>query len=522
MKNKMILKLVLFFIGSSIHLNGFSQNNCKTVIGYYPNWQWYDRGKLVNPETIIYDNYSILNYSFFSPEADGSISLTDPWADKNLLLGTINWSSGVPAGYDSSYDFGDPAYHNPGTSLIYHAHQNDTKVLASIGGWTLSNDFPSIASNPVTRANFAHYCNELIRVYDFDGIDIDWEYPGFPDHNGTPADYYTYTELLSEIRDSLDVLEIVSGKPLMLTAAVGAAPDRMDDVNWAEVSTILDYINLMSYDFFGTWDPETNHNGPLYAPAVGDSTFNCHSAVYRLTSEYNVPSDRINLGIPYYGRSVTTNGAPTLHGTHTGTVDGATWSEDLGTPLYYNILLKSHLFTEHWDNNAHVPYLLGANGLNSFLSYDNDVSIKEKGQYVVDHNLAGVIIWEITGDYIETAPGSGIISGTPLTDSLNQSLCNNPNNGNSGNGTDSSSAFMDEYDPNQVLLFPNPAGNFVQIKSDGSFRPVAVHNQLGKIVLRLENNQEVVDISSLPDGIYYLEVQNKKQVRQFIKFAKQE
>jgi GH18 family chitinase len=60
---------------------------CEEIVSYYPSWQWYDRDKLVNPQTIDYSKYSILNYAFLKPEPDGSISFFHNWADKNLLLG---------------------------------------------------------------------------------------------------------------------------------------------------------------------------------------------------------------------------------------------------------------------------------------------------------------------------------------------------------------------------------------------------------------------------------------------------
>jgi GH18 family chitinase len=78
---------------------------CREVIGYYPNWQWYDRNKLVAPSTIDYSQYTILNYSFFSPEANGTVQNTDAWADENLLLGEIDWSTTPPS-------------YKPNTSLI--------------------------------------------------------------------------------------------------------------------------------------------------------------------------------------------------------------------------------------------------------------------------------------------------------------------------------------------------------------------------------------------------------------------
>ncbi len=35
---------------------------CKEVIGYYPNWQWYDRGNLVAPKTIDYSKFLIIHF----------------------------------------------------------------------------------------------------------------------------------------------------------------------------------------------------------------------------------------------------------------------------------------------------------------------------------------------------------------------------------------------------------------------------------------------------------------------------
>ncbi|QLH48213.1 MAG: hypothetical protein HWD58_10905 [Bacteroidota bacterium] len=73
---------------------------------------------------------------------------------------------------------------------------------------------------------------------------------------------------------------------------------------------------------------------------------------------------------------------------------------------------------------AQVPYLIGNGSLNTFVSYDDPQSIGLKANYIKNKNLRGAIIWEITGDYIETAPGSGIIAATPLVDTLKSVFCN--------------------------------------------------------------------------------------------------
>lgn len=403
------LNLILTAYLLSIQLISVAQNTCKEIVGYYPNWQWYDRNKLVNPQSIEYTKYSVINYCFFKPLPNGDIESTDTWADENLLLGQINWSTG---GY------------YPNTSIVELAHNAGTKIIPSIGGWTLSDNFPSIAADPIKRQNFANACVALINQYDFDGIDIDWEYPGFTDHGGTTSDIINFSLFLQAIRDALDIAEQSNGRTYILTAAVGAAEERMDDVNWTEVGELLDMINLMSYDFFGAWEPITNHNSPLYAPTQGNTTFNIDHAVQKLLNEYSVPASKINVGIPFYGRSMKTIGTATLHGNTAGGADLTTFSVDEGTPLYYNILLKMGLFNSAWDDNAKVPYLTGKDGLNTFVSYDNEASVEQKAEYIVSNNLRGAIIWEITGDYIETYAGSGVIAETPLINTINDVFCN--------------------------------------------------------------------------------------------------
>ena len=382
---------------------------CKEVIGYYPNWQWYDRAKLVNPMTIDYSKYSIINYAFFNPTADGSIVSTDTWADENLLQGPINWST-------------TPATHNQSQSIVGRCHANGVKILISVGGWTLSNNFPSIAASATKRATFASSCRSLVQTYDLDGIDIDWEYPGYAEHGGSAADKQNFTLLLQQVRDSLTAYQAVTGKTYMLTACVGASQGNMTNVEWNNVKNILDIINLMSYDFFGTWDATTNHNAPLYAPAQGDPTFNVSAAVSYLMSNYAVPANKLAAGVAFYGRSAKTTGTPGLHVPSTGAADNITFQQDEGSPLYYNILSKMSLFTQHWDNTAQVPYLTGNGSLNTFMSYDNQQSIGLKANYIKNNNLRGAIIWEITGDYVETAPGSGVIAGTSLGGYLKQRL----------------------------------------------------------------------------------------------------
>jgi chitinase len=487
-KNKIHFNLffiLLFLIGFTT--KQFAQN-CKEVVGYYPNWQWYDRAKLVNPQSIDYSKYTIINYCFMKPEVDGTISLTDAWADENLLFGQPDWVSG---GYI------------PNTSIVDIAHMNDVKILPSIGGWTLSENMPGIAADPIKRATFAQSCVNLISTYNFDGIDLDWEYPGFTTHSGTPQDKVNFTLLLDEIRTAIDNYGTTVNKQMLLTIAVGAAPDKMDDVEWDNISSLVDIINLMSYDFFGAFDPITNHNSPLYAPTQGNAEFNVDKSVQRLLNDYNVDPNKITVGVAFYGRSQKTVGTPGLHVAGTGLADNVIFQVDEGTPLYYSVLNNLHLFDTHWDSQAEVPYLTGKGSLNTFVSYDDKTSIAKKAEYIVDNNLRGAIIWEITGDYIETFSGSGIIQSTPLADTLNYTFCNYV-------GTPTTIDFTTNTVSNNLTIYPNPTLGELVIKTTLLDAVFSLKDLTGKILLteKLSGEKEKLNLSAYQKGIYFLTVSN--------------
>ena len=58
------------------------------------------------------------------------------------------------------------------------------KVYLSVGGWTHgTGPFKIAAASDSSRATFARNSLQFIQTHDFDGIDIDWEYPGYKGRN---------------------------------------------------------------------------------------------------------------------------------------------------------------------------------------------------------------------------------------------------------------------------------------------------------------------------------------------------
>ena len=231
------------------------------------------------------------------------------------------------------------------------------------------------------------------------GIDIDWEYPGFADHGGTPADKDNFVLLLTTVRSALDALGSRTGQRYGLTAALPCGPSNIANQDIQQVSDILDELNLMTYDFHGAWDPITGHNAPLYDqpsgtdPESGWSVNGCVEAWVGANSpnpNKEQTRSKVNIGLPFYGRSYldTTE----LYKPHGGN-DEYSWYDDLGTPQFFHIQdkLSDGTLISIRDDDTKTPWAYFSDGY-GMISYDDQRSICDKVEYVQTNGLGGFII----------------------------------------------------------------------------------------------------------------------------------
>lgn len=87
----------------------------------------------------------------------------------------------------------------------------DLKIWVSIGGWTFSDNntatqpvFGDIAADAGKRQHFANNLVHFMQQHGFDGVDLDWEYPGAPDRGGKKEDTANYVQLLKTLRSTFD------------------------------------------------------------------------------------------------------------------------------------------------------------------------------------------------------------------------------------------------------------------------------------------------------------------------------
>ena len=245
-------------------------------------------------------------------------------------------------------------------------------VIAAIGGWA-ADGFSDAALTPTSRYNFARNIQKLINDYKLDGIDLDWEYPGSSASGikSRPQDRENFTLLITALRDVLGPNTWIS------VAGTGDSTYINNSVEIDKIAPLITHFNLMSYDFTAgeTGSSGQKHQANLYDSALSLPGYSTDRYVRNLINA-GMPSEKILLGVPFYGRL------------------GATITKS------YDELRKSYInkdgYEYRFDNDAKVPYLVRDGEF--AMSFDNEVSIFLKAQYVLENCLGGIFSWQSTFD----------------------------------------------------------------------------------------------------------------------------
>ncbi|RMH72312.1 MAG: T9SS C-terminal target domain-containing protein [Gemmatimonadetes bacterium] len=385
-----VLSMLIFFcLLFPVHAQEFAKN----IVGYYTSWSVYARNYHV-PD-IPADQVTHINYAFANIDpTTGTIQLGDPYADIDRYYEGDCWDEGCLRG----------SFHQ--LQLLKAAHPH-LKTLISVGGWTWSTYFSDIALTEESRSTFAASCVEFIQEYEFDGVDIDWEYPvccGDPGNIYRPEDRENFTLLLAELREQLD-----DAGNYLLTIAAPAAPHKIENLEVELLHEYLDWINLMSYDLHGPWggeaDAVTHFNAPLFI-AEDDpleepyhSAYTVDAAVQAYLSR-GVPPEKLHVGLAFYGRGY--GGVPNenngLFTSYWGAAPAGTWENgvfdfwDLATNY-----VETNGYSRYWHDGAHVPWLYNPE-TQIMISYDDSISIQQKCAYINLYELGGSMFWEFSAD----------------------------------------------------------------------------------------------------------------------------
>ncbi|MDE3058129.1 MAG: T9SS type A sorting domain-containing protein [Bacteroidota bacterium] len=431
----LLLAFIAFIVMSR---DSFAQN--KFVVGYYYFWD-----KSAFPYTLIkLDKINCIAEAFIVPNADGSLSPEAGATWQNYLY----------------------------PEMINAAHRNNVKVIVSVGGYGDGKGygFPKIAASATARASFAGNLKNFCLLNNYDGVDIDWEYPG-------SADRANFALMMKALHDSLSSASRLLSLSMTAPGYIGSGYDFLN------LTGLLDWIGVMTYDYYGSWTSNSGFVSPLYSEP-GNDQGSVNTSIVQFLQSAVIPTPKLFMGFAFYGYNFQSSG---LFKPRSGSAPSVSYAAA--------VAFQKSGWSYHWDDAAKCPYLTDTSNTH-IITFDDTVSIRYKCDYLRAKNLGGVIIWRLGMDNLG--------SSQPLLETTWQQL-NTPTEVAFRRTTTAQSFvlqnFPDPFNPSTTIEYQLPTNSYVLLK---------VYDVLGREVKTLVNEAErigrhevVFDASNLSSGVYF-------------------
>ncbi|CAH0555523.1 unnamed protein product [Brassicogethes aeneus] len=353
------------------------------VVCYFTNWAWYRKGlgKYL-PEDIHPDLCTHIVYGFAVLDFE------------NLII----------KAHDSWADFDNQFY-----KRVVAFKEKGVKVSIAIGGWNDSqgDKYSRLVNNPAARARFITNILAFLEKHNFDGLDLDWEYPKcwqVDCKKGPDSDKESFAAFVTELKTAF------RPKGYLLSAATSPSKTVIDaGYNVPVLAENLDWVAVMTYDFHGQWDKQTGHVAPLYYhPDDSVAFYNTNYSINYWISE-GVPRRKIVMGMPLYGQSFmlgdeANNG---LNAPAPGPGEAGEFTRAAGFLAYYEICdnIKNKGWTVVKDPERRLgPYAYKGN---QWVSFDDQEMIRIKSEYIRKMDLGGGMIWALDLDDFKNRCGEG-------------------------------------------------------------------------------------------------------------------
>ncbi|KAM6526029.1 hypothetical protein FSOLCH5_002160 [Fusarium solani] len=347
-----------------------SSHSLQRVVGYYEGWS---KDRICNkfmPEQIPLGVYTHLNYAF---------ATIDPETFQVRLASSTE---------KDIYE----------RLTMLKERDPDLKVLIAIGGWTFNDPGPTettfsdIARSEANQKAFIKSLVSFLSTYNFDGIDLDWEYPKAKDRSGRDEDFETFPKFLANIKSALKS----TGRD-ELSITLPASYWYLQNFDLGKIEPHVDFFNIMSYDLHGTWDKPNKWVGPY---------LNAHTNLTEIKEAMNllwrnkVSPDKVVLGTGFYGRAFTATSPDCLK-------PGCTYES--GAPRQkcsneISVMMNSEIMevisrtnaSPKLDKEAAVKILTFDN--NNWVAYDDEETLKMKADFAREQCLSGLMVWAVSHD----------------------------------------------------------------------------------------------------------------------------
>lgn len=286
--------------------------------------------------------------------------------------------------------------------------QPGVEIWIAIGGWTFNDadqptarTFSEIAASEDHQDAFAESLTSMMSTYGFDGVDIDWEYPGADDRSGKPEDFKNFTKWMKRLKAKL-------GKK-GLTITLPSSYWYLQHFDIVGLQSHVDWFNLMSYDLHGSWDATNKFTGPF---------INSHTNLTEIQDSVDllwrndIDPDKVVFGVAFYGRSFTlTNPSCSTPGcTFASGGNPGKCSNTAG------VLLNTEIERIVSDNKL-TPKLLSKEGVktiswgNQWVSFDDEQTFTLKGNFAKRQCIKGVMVWAISQDTLNGTYAKALLKG---------------------------------------------------------------------------------------------------------------
>ncbi|MCF8260699.1 MAG: T9SS type A sorting domain-containing protein [Melioribacteraceae bacterium] len=311
------------------------KNLTHQIMGYLPYWEYLDG----SASTLRYDLLTHIAAFAFTIDDTGNVGLPVSW---------------------------------PWTEVITTSHANGVKVLASV----FSNDVDvinSVLNSNQHTQNFILQIDQIIKNYSLDGLNVDLEEFKLSDRSAPIVNF------MKALRTHFD--QNLPGKELSFSTPI------IDWDNAWDIQGIVDqcdYVNVLSYDFYGSWSSTTGAVAPL-----GPS--NEISIEWAINRDYsNIDHSKIFLGIPYYG----------AHWTTETNEAGSEVENFLASTRYHEArtLIQEFSIVPFWDSKSQTPWFAWEDTSWNQIWYDDEESLELKYNYSRSKNFGGIAIWALGYD----------------------------------------------------------------------------------------------------------------------------
>lgn len=319
----------------------------------------------------------VADYGYWSRTQD------PPYSSEQIPFSKLTHINHAGVGFDSNANLSVPSGFLE-RELIDKAHRHGVKVMLLLGG-----DFPSLQSDPTLVPKLIGNVKTFLKEYDYDGVDIDWEYPS------TTQDEAEFRAVMLGLRTALP-------SPRYIISA-DVPPWGGDAYDFPEVKHWVDYFNVMTYDCAGPWTDSAQLNSPVFPDPNNPADYNCEpgesikEAIDIYEHDLQIAKAKLNIGAPFYGyyyHDVNALWGFCENGDCSSSVDYLNYGTD------FKPLINKKGWRTYYDRLSLVPYMLREDGGPGFITYEDASSTFYRISYADwTRGIGGAFIWELDADY---------------------------------------------------------------------------------------------------------------------------